>query len=27
VELSGKDRSRNVDETCTVLDIGIIIGI
>ena len=26
VELSGEDRSRNVDETCTVLDIGIIIG-
>src|SRR5271156_945268 len=27
VELSGEDRSRIVDETCTVLDIGIIIGI
>jgi hypothetical protein len=25
VELSGEDRSRSVDETCTVLDIGIII--
>jgi hypothetical protein len=27
VKLSGEDRSRIVDETCTVLDIGIIIGI
>jgi hypothetical protein len=27
VELSGEDRSRIVDETCTVLDIGTIIGI
>jgi len=27
VELSGEDGSRIVDETCTVLDIGIIIGI
>ena len=27
VELSGEDRSRIVNETCTVLDIGIIIGI
>jgi len=27
VELSGEDRSRIVDETCTVSDIGIVIGI